>query len=90
MSDDFDKELAEFTASNRRRNVRVLAVAAIACIAIGIVVAIVGVAARQGAEHTSAEGRGESGLIRMLIYGAAFVVVGCLLGWQAFQESKRK
>ena len=84
----FETELAQFTTHARHRDVFILALASAVCLALAAIVAIVGVLAKQGAEHTWAQARGEGGEIRMFLYAAGFVVAGVLLARGAYQRAR--
>jgi|HubBroStandDraft_6_1064221.scaffolds.fasta_scaffold2347935_2 hypothetical protein len=84
----FEAELAAFTRANQRRSTRVGAIAALACFAIGVIIAIVGVAAKQGSDGTWAQGRGESGEIRMFLYAIGFFVVSAILARGAYRSAR--
>jgi predicted anti-sigma-YlaC factor YlaD len=86
--EQFEADLADFTRAARRRNTWVMAIAAFACFAIGLTVAVVGVVAKQGSDGTWAQARGEAGELRMFMYAIGFVVAGAFLARSAYRIAR--
>jgi hypothetical protein len=89
-SGSFDAELAQFTTHARHRDVFILAIASTVCFALGLVIAIVGVVAKQGSDHTWAQARGQAGELRMFLYAVGFAIAGGFLARSAYQRARQR
>jgi Ca2+/H+ antiporter len=87
VSEERDRSIDEYARYARRRTTRILAIASLVCIALGIALIVIVLAARQGMTRRElAEVGGRP--IGALLAGAVGIVVGVGLAWAAFENRR--
>lgn len=83
-----DAAIAEFHAAARRRQVRIFAIAAFLCVAIGIVILVVTFFAASGTRNNDVTRTGARFEGRTIVAGIAFVCAGIGMGWKAIRTAR--
>jgi hypothetical protein len=81
--DNFEKELAAFTAGNKKRNARILAIGGVVLLVIGLTVLIAAIATMAGESYHYGQGR-------TLVASAALVFAGGAMIAGAIREARQK
>ena len=85
-------EIDEFAAAGRRKQARVLAIAAIVCVALGVAITAVVLRAgdTSGYSFVGHVGRSYGSATKLFaIFGVAFIALGLVMGFAAFKVRRR-